>query len=69
MSERNYLLVSAIVFLLIALLHLIRVFTHWSVQVGTVMFPLWGSWLAILIAIGLSVWAFRLMSKWRRSHP
>lgn len=68
MSERNYLLVSAIVFGLIALLHLIRVFTHWSVQVGTVMFPLWGSWLAILITLGLSVWAFRLMSKWRQSH-
>jgi hypothetical protein len=69
MSERNYLLISAIVFALIAFLHLLRVITHWSVQIGTMMFPIWGSWLAIVIGIGLSVWAFRLMSGWRRSHP
>ncbi|NJR62241.1 MAG: hypothetical protein HC769_27515 [Cyanobacteria bacterium CRU_2_1] len=69
MSERNYLLVSAILFALLALLHLVRVITHWSIQIGTVTFPLWGSWLALLIGVVLSVWAFRLMYEWRRSHP
>lgn len=69
MSERNYLLISAIIFALLALLHLVRVITHWSVQIGTVTFPLWGSWLVLVIGITLSVWAFRLMFEWSRSHP
>ncbi len=65
MSEKNYLLISATVFALVALLHLLRLFTHWSVQIGTVTFPVWGSWLGLLIAAALSIWAFRLMSVWR----
>jgi lipopolysaccharide export LptBFGC system permease protein LptF len=69
MSERNYLLTSAIVFALFALLHLVRVITHWSIQIGAVTFPFWGSWLVFIIFAVLSVWAFRLMSEWKQSHP
>lgn len=69
MSERNYLLTSAILFALLAVLHLVRIIAHWSIQIGTATFPLWGSWLALLVGIVLSLWAFRLMSEWRQSHP
>lgn len=69
MSERNYLLISAIIFALFAVLHLIRVVTQWSIQIGIVTFPLWGSWLALIVGMMLSVWAFRLMFQWSRSHP
>jgi hypothetical protein len=68
MNTKSYLLISAGVFALIAFLHLVRLFTHWTVQVGTLSFPLWGSWLVFLVAAVLSVWAFRLMSRWKRSH-
>lgn len=70
MSEKNYLLISATIFALVALLHFVRLMTHWSVQVGAVTFPLWGSWLGLFIGAALSIWAFRLMSQsqWRRSH-
>lgn len=68
MSERNYLLTSATIFALIALLHFVRLFTHWSVQIGTVTVPLWGSWLGLLIGAALSIWAFRLISQWKVSH-
>ena len=68
MSERNYLLISAILFGLIAILHLVRVIGNWSIQIGTAMFPIWGSWLALLIAAMLCVWAFRLVTEWPRSH-
>lgn len=69
MSERNYLLVSAIVFGLFAFLHLVRVLAHWSIQIGNVTFPLWGSWIALVVGVVLTVWAFRSMSEWKRSHP
>jgi hypothetical protein len=68
MSEKNYLLISATIFALVALLHMVRLVTHVSVQVGAVAFPLWGSWLGLIIGAALSVWAFRLISQWRRSH-
>ena len=68
MSEKNYLLVSATFFALVAFLHFLRLFTHWSVQIGTVTVPLWGSWLGLLLGAALSIWAFRLMSMWKNSH-
>jgi hypothetical protein len=69
MSERNYLIISAIIFAVVALLHLVRLLAHWSVQVGAVTFPLWGSWLGLIIGAGLSIWAFRLSSHWKRRRP
>jgi hypothetical protein len=68
MSEKNYLLVSAIIFAVIALLHLIRLLAHWSLQIGTVTIPLWGSWLGFVIGTVLSIWAFRLISQWKIRH-
>lgn len=68
MSEKNYFLISATIFALVALLHIVRLLTHWSVQIGTVTVPFWVSWLGLLIAGALSIWAFRLISQWRTSH-
>ncbi|BAU63543.1 hypothetical protein STA3757_09080 [Stanieria sp. NIES-3757] len=68
MSEKNYILISATVFALVALLHLVRLLTHWSFQIGTMTVPLWGSWLGLLIGATLSIWAFRLLSQWKISH-
>ncbi len=68
MSEKNYLLISAIIFSLVALVHLVRLFTHWSFQIGAMTVPLWGSWLAVLIGATLSIWAFRLFSQWKITH-
>ncbi|AFZ35485.1 hypothetical protein Sta7437_1929 [Stanieria cyanosphaera PCC 7437] len=68
MSEKNYILISATVFAIVALLHFVRLFNHWSFQIGAVAVPLWGSWLGLLIAATLSIWAFRLLSQWKISH-
>lgn len=68
MNEKNYILVSATIFALVALLHFVRLFTHWSFQFGAVTVPLWGSWLALFIGLALSIWAFRLLSQWKISH-
>jgi hypothetical protein len=68
MSEKNYLLISATFFVLVALLHFVRLLTHWSVQVGDVTFPLWGSWLGLIIGAVLSIWAFRLVYQLKGSH-
>ena len=68
MSEKNYLLISATIFGLVALLHGVRLFTHWSFQIGAVTVPLWGSWLGLFIGATLSIWALSLISQWNVSH-
>jgi lipopolysaccharide export LptBFGC system permease protein LptF len=68
MREQKYLLISATIFAVLALLHVARLVTNLPVQFGTVTFPIWGSWLVSIVAAALSIWAFRLMSQWQRSH-
>ena len=65
MSTHNYLLISATIFALVALLHLVRLFTHWSFQIGAVTIPLWGSWLGLLMGATLSIWALSLVFQWK----
>jgi hypothetical protein len=68
MKSKSYLLISAIIFALVAILHLVRLIGHWSVQIGAFAIPLWGSWLGLFIATALSLWAFRLMTERRGSY-
>lgn len=68
MSAKAYFLVSALIFALAAILHLLRLVNHWSFQIGTIVFPFWGSWLGLAIGLALSIWAFRLIAEWRISH-
>ena len=68
MNEKYYLLISATIFALAAILHVVRLFSHWSFQIGVITVPVWGSWLAVLIGATLSVWAFHLFSQWNISH-
>ncbi|OKH54611.1 hypothetical protein NIES2101_07335 [Calothrix sp. HK-06] len=68
MNEKVYLLISAAIFAFIAILHIIRLVNHWSLNIGAIAVPLWGSWLGLAIAAALSIWAFRLVAKWNASH-
>jgi hypothetical protein len=68
MSEKNYLIISAGVFVLVAILHFVRLLNHWSLQVGTVIVPFWGSWLGLALGVALSFWAFRLIARWSITH-
>jgi ABC-type enterochelin transport system permease subunit len=68
MHEQKYLLISATIFALVALLHVVRLVTNLPVQFGTISFPMWGSWLGSIVAAVLSIWAFRLMSQWHQGR-
>jgi hypothetical protein len=57
--KNNYLLVSGVIFGLVALLQAVRAIATWPVQIGPLDVPLWFSWVAAIVAGSLSVWAFR----------
>jgi hypothetical protein len=59
MARSSYPGVSGTVFLLIAALQAIRAVFQVPVQVGAQSVPVWASWLAVIVAGSLGVWAFR----------
>jgi hypothetical protein len=63
MGTTTYLRISGIVFGLVALLHLLRLFYGWQVWISDVVVPVWLSWVGFAFAGALSAWAFRLTGK------
>ena len=57
---RAYLRISGTLFGLIAVGHVLRLARHWQVELAGYAVPLWVSWLGLVLAGGLSVWALRL---------
>lgn len=58
MSSR-YAVVSGLVFGIIAVGQFTRALNQWPVQIADFEVPVWVSWVAVLVAGGLSAWAFR----------
>ena len=56
---KPYVVVSGAVFGLIAVLQAVRAAEQIPVMVGSFAVPLAASWVAALVAAGLSLWAFR----------
>ena len=59
MKRSGYQTVSGLAFGLITLGQGIRAVRELPVQVGTTSIPLWVSWIAVVVAGGLCLWAFR----------
>jgi hypothetical protein len=59
MSHDAYRTISGVVFGLIAVVQGIRIARQLPVQVGSASIPMGVSWIAVAVAGGLCVWAFR----------
>jgi hypothetical protein len=57
--QKNYAMVSALVFAVVAVVQVLRLVNQWAVQVGPYAVPLWFSWIAVIVAAALSFWGFR----------
>ena len=60
MTQRTFSLVTAALFFLIALLHVVRLVRGWQVTVEGTVVPLWISWIGLAIATYLAYEGFRL---------
>ena len=63
MSIKAYLAITGIIFVAVALLHLLRLIYQWPVQIGTFGIPIWVSCAGLLVASVVFVWAFLLLRK------
>jgi len=61
----KYAAVSGVVFGVVAILQAVRALYQWPVNIAGVDVPVWGSWLATVVAGGLCVWAFQSARKSR----
>ena len=57
---RNYLYVSAAVFAVVSLIHLIRALAGWPFQIGPIELSLAVSWVGFVATAMLAAWALRL---------
>lgn len=60
---RIYLVVSAVVFGAVALMHILRLSLNWPADLAGWTVPLWLSWIGLVVAGALCVWGFRLAVK------
>ncbi len=60
MNQKQYSLITAAIFAILALAHLVRVTLDWSVTIGGWSAPMWLSWLAAVVAGALAFYGFKL---------
>ena len=61
-SQTLALRVGGIIFGIVCLAHLWRLFAHIQIQIGSYLFPIWGSVAGAIVAGALSLWMWRLSS-------
>ena len=59
MGQRTYNTLTAALFLIIAVAHLLRIIFGWPAQIGGLDIPVWVSWLALVVAGALAYFGFR----------
>lgn len=58
-DHRMPLLVAGVIFSLLAIMHLLRLFLGWSLVIGTFSVPIWWSGIGLVIAFLLALWMFK----------
>jgi len=50
MNHKTYFKVTSLIFLIIAVLHLLRAVYGWEAVINGYTIPVWASWVAVLVA-------------------
>ena len=59
MDQRTYNTVTAVLFLIMAVLHLLRIIFGWPARIGDLDIPIWASWLALIVTGALAYFGLR----------
>lgn len=60
MTEKTFLMISAAIFGVVAVVHLVRILMDWSVVVDGWTIPMWVSWVGLIVSGGLSYYGATL---------
>ena len=59
LNRKTYMTVTATLFVVVAIMHLLRIIFGWQVEIGGLSIPFWVSWLGVLVAGALAYFGFR----------
>ena len=54
MDQKTFTILAGVVFAVVALLHVLRIWMGWPAAIGGWAVPMWLSWVAVVVAGGLS---------------
>jgi hypothetical protein len=57
-----YAVVTAIIFALVALAHIVRIIKQWEMQIGPLSVPMSMSWIGLVVAALIAIWGFMQLS-------
>jgi hypothetical protein len=60
MSTKNYLSVTAVIFLIVGAVHIVRALNGWMVAIDTWVIPVAASWVGAIIALFLAWTGYKL---------
>ncbi|HEY4479201.1 MAG TPA: hypothetical protein VI981_02505 [Candidatus Paceibacterota bacterium] len=63
LSKKLYTLLTGLIFTVVVLIHLARIWAEWAVEVGPYSVPTAASWIAVVLAGYLAYNGFRLHGK------
>jgi hypothetical protein len=59
MDQRTFSVMAGVIFALMALIHLVRIYFDWPIVISTLSIPMWVSWVGFVIAGGLAYFGLR----------
>ena len=69
MNSKSFFLMAGTVFGIVAIAHLLRIVMALPVTIGGWAVPIWVSWVAVIVAGGLSTLGLRLARTAQNPHP
>ena len=63
MTKNNFVSVGSVIFLIIGVLHVLRLLYGWQAQIGDFVVPMWVSWAAVIIAFYLAYQGYWLSKR------
>ena len=63
MDQKPFSIVAGLIFTLVALFHLVRIYMDWPVMIGDWSVPMWASWIGLVVAGGLAFFGLRLAER------
>ena len=58
LNRKTYMTVTATLFIVVAIMHLLRIILGWQVEIGGLSIPFWVSWLGVLVAGALAYFGY-----------
>ena len=63
MNRQTFCIVAGVIFGVVALFHLLRIYMDWPVVIGDWSVPMGVSWIALVVAGLLAIWGLALAAR------